>query len=271
MSDYLARAARCATVNQFNHLHIQLETVLTPIELAEIGRLSSEPGFPERGRDWLAAPKRRSRDLFERPQPFVRREVTDRLIVYEGPMETGRGKRLLIAFTGAKRRMMIPTPEFLQAIDARAWDVVYLKHSNSFLDGLEGVADGLDGLLDSVMAAVAGRPYASVSTLGVSAGGPAAAVAALRLKARSGVSICGAPGARYLDAAPARSAVARLFGRPRLAFLYGADFAPDREGSEAMARRWRGRLVGVRRVATHNVMGRLLVTGKLAATLGRHL
>lgn len=266
----MAHVARFKSVNQFNHLHLKLDSTIAPSELAEIGRLSESPDLPRQTRDWLAPKRRRSPDLFINPQPFVRREVTERLLVFEGAGRT-RDRRLLIAFTGRKRQMMIPTAEFLQAIDASVWDVVCLKWTNMYLDGVEGVANTLDGVLARVLAEVGGRGYASVSTIGVSAGGAAAAIAALRLRARRGLSVSGVIDKAFLAAQPRRSTLGALLGRPRLAFAYGGGFEPDRVGAFAMANAWSGAPVCLPKVASHNVMIHLLKHGRLAAFLERLL
>jgi hypothetical protein len=65
--DYPELAARCRTQNEFNRLHIGLENVCTPLELAEIATLAaSRKGFPAT-RSWLKNYRAWTPDLFDAP------------------------------------------------------------------------------------------------------------------------------------------------------------------------------------------------------------
>ena len=63
--DYAKLASQCRTVNEYNQLHIGLENVCTPRELAEIAKLArSRWGF-KATRSWLKNYQTWTPDLFE--------------------------------------------------------------------------------------------------------------------------------------------------------------------------------------------------------------
>ena len=72
-------------------------------------------------------------------EPFLRRRLSRAHTLYQGP-DQSQHKELLIAVTGAARRMMVPVPVFLQHLDARRFDVLLLQDRNrdSYQRGLAG-------------------------------------------------------------------------------------------------------------------------------------
>ena len=267
MADYLALARACRSENQFNRLHIDLDRTLAPLEIAAIRKVADTQGFPRAGRAWLKTVEEQSPTLFAAPEPFERQAIHDNLALYRGGSRRDRA-RLLIAFTGIARRLMIPTASFLQALDARDWDVALVKNAGSFLDGAEGLASDLDGLLRVVSAKVGPNRYASVTVFGVSSGGGPAIVAACRLGARRGVSMCGSSGERLLGTSVRPHLWPLLMRRrPELVYVHGAGNETDREAAGAMAASWGGSTLPVDGVQSHNVMGSLLKRGLLKGFL----
>jgi hypothetical protein len=267
IEDYLAKAQACRTENLFNRLHIRLEENLAPPEVAALGRAARRPDFPEAGRAWLAGLGEKTPGLMDAPEAFERREISDRVVFYEG-QGGSTPRRLLIAFTGKARRMMLPTPTFLQALDAAAWDVVLLKRTKSFLEGLDGEATDFDGVVAYLRRAFIRADYSGVATIGTSGGGGFAVVAALKLKADRGVSISGTVNAAVLALAPRRNRLmAFLRGTPRLCFVHASDFASDRRAANRMIRAWGGRRREVTGVEEHNVVWPLQQRGELKSLL----
>ncbi len=271
MIDYLAKARRCRTENQFNRLHIELDATLAPSEIAAIREVSKGQDFPEAGRAWLGVLEAHSPALSSAPEPFSRIELHPNVLLYRGASPERR-TRLLLAFTGVARRLMIPTSAFLQSLDAGLWDVCLVRHRGSFLDGAEGVAEDLDGLLAFLKRRIGFRRYRAVSVFGVSSGGGPAAVAALRIGARRGMSMCGASGERLLQASVRPyfwPALRRR--RPELRFVHGAGNVIDRDAAAAMAGAWGGTMLAVDGVKSHNVMGSLMKRGLLKDFLAETL
>ncbi|WP_020181406.1 alpha/beta hydrolase [Methylopila sp. M107] len=272
MTDYPARARACRTENQFNRLHIDLDSTLAPMEIAAIRKAAETEDLPPASRLWLDNLAALSPTLFEAPEPFVRTELHKHVAIYRGSTKARPRKRLLIAFTGVARRLMVPTHIFLQALDARCWDVVLIRHAGSFLDGARGLADDLDGLLAYVRRETGLWAYRSVAVFGVSSGGGPAVVAAKRLGARRGVSMCGASGERLLATSVRPGWRAALLRRKTgLCFVHGGANDPDREAAVAMASAWGGVVRPVKGVRSHNVMGALMKRGRLKAFLAEVL
>lgn len=267
MIDYAAEAADCRTVNEFNRLHIKLDRTLAPAEIGHIARSADDPNFPAAGRIWLSVLRQRSPDLFEAPEPFERRRLSRRLTLYQASGWSWR-KKLLVGFTGNANRMMVRAHEFLQCVPARAWDVALVKRRGRLSDAPDGGVENFEELLGEIETLRPGR-YASVTTIGTSAGGALAIATALRWEARRGVSVCGWPNEALNGARDAKLSSAR---RPTtLRFVYGADFARDREAAVVMQRASGGEFRPVEGVADHNVLDVLFERRELKSFLAELL
>ena len=276
-SEYLPLALECSTQNQFNRLHIHLENIFAPQEFVLLADLARREHFPERSRNWLERIEGLSPGLFDRPQAFSRRVLSENVLFYQDHGRETAAKSLLVGFAGDARRLMLPIAAFLQCLDARAWDLVLLRKGPSkrpFSRGVEGVSRHLPSVLNFVKTSIAAGQYQRIVTLGTSGGGYYAIVAAILLDGAIGVSIGGA--------APKTSLGFRLRWRlayhrasakrePAFKFVYSADHEVDRRAATAMQAAFGGKLRPVAGVTEHNALAPLLARGELAEFLNEIL
>ena len=259
--DYMALAARCRTQNEFNRLHIGLENVCTPRELADIAKLAkSRKGFAAT-RSWLKSYRTWTPELFDAPQRYERQAITPHMILYRSPEREAGDKDLLVAFTDNARRLLMPVCVFLQFLDSRSWDVVVLKKCsrNSYLLGLEGIATDFRGLVEFIQTELGTARYRRVMTFGASAGGFAAIWAAILLAAQRGISVGGAP-----PRAPSPITVEDQCAPQGtdLCFVFASDSVADRRSALALQELVGGRLCPVPGSHRHNPIGPLMKNGK---------
>jgi hypothetical protein len=270
--DYAAAARDCRTPNDFNRLHIDLETVLTPREMQALSRSLNIDREARQARAWLHRLADRSPGMFVSPQTFARSDVHELVTHYSDSVYPSAQKRLLLAFSGNAWRLMLPIANILQCLDARYWDVVLIKRSGrrSLLRGIEGVADNLPGLVRFTLSRFPSARYRQHATLGTSGGGYPAAAAALLSGARRGVSVCsGLPKEPPRFLVGRSAVVARVLSAARgteLLFVHG-EREEDRLGAEKQLRSFGGRLWPVAGVDHHNVFLDLERRGELAGFL----
>ena len=253
--DYPTLAAGCRTENEFNRLHIDLENILAPAEIAELAKLAAGAAKPRTAKSvllnkheldaealaarkrgslpgWIKRLRKLSPGIAESPQTYRRYEFGKHITLYRDPEVETKGKDLLIAFTGAGRRLLMPIAIFLQCLRSSSWDAVVLKRCarNSFLRGIEGVADDLPGLARFIEAAMPTKDYRRTITLGTCGGGYAAVCAALEMRADRGLSICGTLPWQATDYRPPQP-VAGV----ELVLVYGGEHARDAQFSADLA------------------------------------
>ena len=262
--DYLELASCCETQNMFNRLHIELENICTPLELAGIAKLADTTELPIPTRKWLRKLGRWAPNLLNAPQRYERRQFSWPVMLYQDTQHDMRQKGLLVAFASAARRIMMPISVFLQHVDSRAWDVLVLKRSaHSYLLGLEGVSIDLPGLTGYIETALHSSQYRRMMTLGVSAGGFAAIWAAVLMGADRGTSVGGGP------PRPLPFSVGNTSLETDLCYVYGS--AQDHKSALAMVDIFGGRLCPVPDVDVHGVLGQLLKRGQFGAFLDEML
>lgn len=262
--DYPELAARCRTQNEFNRLHIGLENVCTPLELAEIATLAaSRKAFPAT-RAWLKTYRGWTPELFDAPQRFERRAISPHMILYRSKERDPGDKSLLVAFTDNARRLLMPVCVFLQFLDSRSWDVVVLKKCsrNSYLLGLEGIATDFRGLVEFIRTDLGTARYRRVMTFGASAGGFAAIWAAILLQAQRGISVGGSP---PRSSSPMTIEDQRAPQGTDLCFVFASDSTVDRQSALALQELFGGRLCPVPGSHRHNPIGPMMKTGKFGA------
>jgi hypothetical protein len=170
----------------------------------------------------------------QRPQPYVRQVVAPGVLRYAAPATQGEEARrtLVVAFTGAAFRLMLPIAVVLQNLDADRHDLLLLfdRARTQFLGGLPALVAALDRLADF-------RRYQRLVCLGTSAGGLPALYAAIEARAARGVSVGGSVPddiplrvqTRDTDLAPLRAALARSRDGPtELYCVCGERHARDR-------------------------------------------
>ncbi|MFT6420702.1 MAG: pimeloyl-ACP methyl ester carboxylesterase [Porticoccus sp.] len=223
---YKRLAARCQSPNQLNKLHITLENRMTPLELAALrGEFITRKGnswlwkkiiqafFRIRrnilGKDsvvrkyisintrelskvWLA--KLHDQYLLaagnNAPAPFVRKRLGRAVVIYEAGGDRA-GKTLVVCFSGNFQRMMMPTPVFLQSIDANNADVVLLrteKHKG-YRTGIQELTSDLQSSLAALKILLKFDEYRRVVTVGTSGGAMPALLSALYWQADACLSV----------------------------------------------------------------------------------
>lgn len=202
------RAIRgCRSVNQINKLHIDLENRITPADLQQLadgqarGALSgpmadgSEPTavWLNTLQGMLAASGKTV------PEPFTTARLGPNLWHYRGPGKPGE-KTLLLCFSTIRRRMLIPTPVFLQHLNAQAADVLLVVDSRtaSFQAGVPALGDTLEAVIATLAGLDLLKQYRRLRTFGCSGGGYPAVLAGHRLGAELAISVAGRfPGRNY--------------------------------------------------------------------------
>ena len=316
IAEYLEKLGRCSSPNQVNAVHIRLENALTPVEMFEIINIvTTAQQIMSGSHDWrseaksvrnltaivaaLASLPDRHRDyvfrwvatiasmMLRAPQPdaenYRRRPMGRHIWLFTTGGMT-RGKTLLLCFTGAGQRMMMPVSVFLQHLPSVHFDVLVLRDEgrNGFRQGIPNVGNNLEELVARIGASRE-HPYSSFMSLGVSAGAMAAVWACLHLGLQRGIAIgVNSPvDPRWqqlqdggLEASFSRY-LSRLASPPDLLLIYGAD-----EFRDASAARELSGLVPAQTLAVqgtdnnpsgHNALYTLQQRGSLAAFLDEAL
>ncbi|CAG0949406.1 hypothetical protein BURK1_00102 [Burkholderiales bacterium] len=281
---YVETVRALRTVNQFNRFHLELEGVLGPAEFADLADriLAFDPPLPDAGLHWARA----LRELLARsgraPQAMPGYAIAPMAHFYRsGNAALPRESRtLVVCFTDAPMRMMMPLPLFLQHCPSTAHDYLVLRDPRRawFLDGIDGLGGDVPGIAASLDRLASPRAYRRAVTLGVSAGGLAAWWTAIALGFARAVSVGGTLPESIIGipAAGGRSTAgfddlvqARGGALPELVYVYGEDHGHDREKAALAAARVPATLVAVPSVGRHNVFYDTFLRGELAPLLER--
>jgi hypothetical protein len=263
-------------------VHIALETRMTPAEVMALWAgltTKRKPSWPTRAKRWLLRRATRMRllrrlsppatplwqkkmrahskhwisTLLKRvqlagkpsPVPFVRKRLRHSVSRFEGG-GSRRDKTLVVCFTGNAFRMMMPMPVFLQHIDPRKADVVYLRtrRAHGYRAGIQGVGNDLETSIAALEELLEFRSYKRVAMMGTSGGALPALLAGLRTGADAVLAVgannpndprwvdlsnsCGGQELFRRFAAPAARA-------PNVHLLYGALNKRDEESARAIA------------------------------------
>ena len=270
-SKYLALTSRCRTENQLNKLHIDIERLFAPLEICSIADLAKVQQLPPQSGRWLDKISSFSPGIFDSPQRFSRQHLSENVLLFQDTNQDATEKSLLVAFCGNGHRLQMPISLFLQCLDAREWDVVLVHKGpkkRPYIRGVEGVSAHLPGVIRFIRVRTSLAPYKRVTTLGTSAGGYAAILAAILMHAARGISICGSP-----PQAPLgfwlrwKLRQASAGDKPELEFVHGADFERDHAASLSLLSSFGGRVRSIAGVGDHNVLFALLKRGQLAEFL----
>jgi hypothetical protein len=254
--DYLSLVARCKSQNDFNQLHIKLENICTPLEIAQFAELARASSLPKQSLDWFEKLRRLAPDLFSAPHPYRRRTYSKFVLRYRSGNLKPSQKMLLIGFAGYAERLMMPIAVFLQFVDPDKWDVLLLKRTFEQLDDLPG-------LVQHIKATFCPESYQRVIAYGTSGGGFSAICAALLMQVDRGICIGGFPPGPL----PPVSDADRAAAHPDLWFVYGSDFPKDYERALALQDRFGGRLRAMPGVDSHHILGKVLERGEFAQFL----
>ena len=197
LDGYLAELARCATPNQFNRLHNQLENVLAPAEVtARIdGVRERQPALPQPASHWLARQDTLLRANGRRTQPYVRHALAEDAVAYAAPgTPAERARRtLVIAYTGDANRLMMPIALFLQHCPAERYEFVVLvdRQRSLYLRGVAGLGADMPSTIARLAEVAAPSRFRRAVSLGTSAGGLAAVWTGVALGFARAVSVGG--------------------------------------------------------------------------------
>lgn len=313
---YKRLAGCCKSPNQLNKLHITLENRMTPLELAglrdefitrtegnwlwkkimqvffrirkdvfgkdSVVRKYISINTTELSKAWLA--KLHDQYLLaagsNAPAPFVRKRLGRAVVIYEAGGDRA-GKTLVVCFSGNFQRMMMPTPIFLQSIDANSADVVLLrteKHKG-YRTGIQGLTSDLQSSLAALKTLLKFDEYRRVVTVGTSGGAMPALLSALYWRAAACLSV--SPNNpeddrwRSFTGGEGASGLFRHFGMgekpPPVHIVYGENSIKDAESAKAIESILPSvRLVPVRG-AGHVALFPLLERGELGGVLQRAL
>lgn len=280
---YLRETAACATENQFNRVHIDLENRLLPSEAAQLVAEAGEAGavYNELARFWfgrMAAFLGRSALPIQR---YARQPLGRSIAVYAvpAPPEVRRTRTLVVAFPGGLNRLMLPLAVFLQHCDGERFEFMILKDDtrSHFARGIEGFAPDMAGLVARLGPLAASGRYRRIVSFGTSSGGFPAFWTAIAHGHDRGVSI-GGPSPDQMseiedvDPAPYRREIeARAGALPELVYAYGERNPRDAAKARSNADYAPMRTIAVPGVDDHNLLFELLKRGELQAFLERVL
>lgn len=261
--DYAAEAGARQTVNELNRFHIDLASMMTPLQFREIADLPRTT-LSEGSRAWIRNIRALSPRLLTSPRTFVRRNVVPQIDLYTDPRVPASRKSLLIAFCGNAKRLMLPAPVVLQALDAEGWDVVKVRKTErlNYIDH-DGNWSRLARTANLIRKRLRDWRYRQVVCLGTSSGGGAALIVALLLNADCGVSVGGSlPPEMQLRLLHSRGLFRRL---PAFRFAFSEDCMADRRAAVAVQARLGGKLAGFATYEKHNLFHHLVHDNRFEA------
>ena len=208
---YNRLASSAQTDNDFRKIQVSLENRLSPIEwthlhshLAEkyhlqggvIGRIKqalfSVPGksrFSEKRSVELefVVKYKNAQDEAYKKGPATFRRVVNTHGISHFVHPKNNNKSLLVIWTGAARRPMMPLHTFLQAVWERNVDVLVLraKPNQGYVAGVAGLGGSLEKAIDGLCEFRDKRQYSQVYVVGTSMGTPPALLSSGKLKAEN--------------------------------------------------------------------------------------
>ena len=274
--------ARCRTANDARRVQVTLANELAPAEVAMLAKALREryAGTYASTVHWLGGLESLIGLSAARPQPFERSVLAPGVFRYAAPAgrsELGR-RTLIVAFTGAAFRLMLPIACVLQNLDASRHDLVLLfdRARTQFLKGVPGIASDLPALLRRLDELAAFGLYRRVVFVGTSAGGLPAMRAAIEIAAERGIGIAASVPADLpsrvqthdVDPAPHVEAFARYDrGATRLACVCASGHARDRANARWYEAHAGATVVEVPGIDGHNVLQQVFEAGELAPFL----
>ena len=178
----------------------------------------------------------------DHPEPFIKKRM-DRYTWYftskDRTLKT-KDKTLLVCFTGARSRMMMPLPVFLQSLDASSIDVIYIRYPrlNGYLCGLPGYDNSFVAMLDR-LGSLPFNDYRHVVGMGSSAGTIPSLLLALKYEYNA-VMLSGSAGPNDPTWSKAlgkeveeyiKNFTSNSKNIPSIYLVYGADSQPDTENA----------------------------------------
>jgi hypothetical protein len=165
----LETLAAAQNERQAARLFNQVEDMLTPLELVELGRRIDDPTMRA-----AYARRRTVHEVAEKPpEPYVQRQLAPTVRIYSDPARPPGGKTLLVAFAGRLQRLMVPTVALLQNLPAEFYDVVLLYDpaQQHFRGGCPDYGASFLGLIAALERDVPRARYLRSVAFGASMGG----------------------------------------------------------------------------------------------------
>jgi len=198
---YNARIGEAHTLNEVNQTHIAFANSLTPTEVVYLqGNLfaAGKHKFPslrpdcrftlaqlqESGRLWIDQLRASLTEIGKpRTELYRRHDLHDAVVLFSADRRTPR-RNVVVAFTGANQRLMMPISTFLQNFDGRATDILYVRDSSrqGYRNGIPDLADDMAEIGPALTKLIDVARYQWRASIGVSAGGLPALVTGLRLE-----------------------------------------------------------------------------------------
>lgn len=168
--DIAAALAACTT--QADHYRVQMHAENTLDPAAAMALRARIDTLPVESHEWV----RRLADMVLRNQPvaepYRRHDLAETVCFYEGQRPAGTPRSLVVAFTGAGQRLMLPVAPVLQGLPAARCDVLVLQDSAraAFLTGVPGYAADLPALAARLERDIPMAGYADRRCIGASSG-----------------------------------------------------------------------------------------------------
>ena len=273
---------RCRTENQLNRVHIALDNYMTPTEVRHFAAALAKEPPQSPSRRWIETLERSMAVKAVRPVEFERRELLKGVTQYTANVAPAARKTLILGFSGIHHRLMMPTPWWLCCLNPRVYDVLILRDFSrrSFAAGLPGLGNNLLSAMEGLRKVCDPRAYRKTVSLGASAGGVPAIIAAVHLRLDRGIGLGASHHLWYAEHAKAlradeRGYLAVLASRPQpfpeLVLVSGAEKKDDLAAALALHAAVPSRLWKLRNCATHGVLKWHIERGTLRAFLTKLL
>jgi len=279
---YRRRASRCRTENQLNRIHIALDNYMTPAEVRHFAAVLAGEVADSPSRRWIATLAESMPINAVRPVEFERRELLKGVTHYTANAGSPAEKTLIIGFSGIHHRLMSPTAWLLDCLNPMLYDVIVLRDFSrrGFALGLPGLGKDLLEMLSDLAKHCDPRAYRKAVSLGTSAGGVPAILAAIALELDRGISLCPSDYRWYAAYVKAlgvdeQSYAAVLASRPHpfpeLIIVSGALKKDDLAAAVALHAAVPSQLWKVRNCAQHGILKWHIARGTLRAFLAKVL
>src|SRR5262245_50307028 len=263
---YTKRIARCRARDQIDRIHFALSNYMTPAEARYFRSALAADSADSAGRKWIVEFTDAMPTPAVRPFEFERRALSNSATYYTVDGSSRDRKTLIIGFTGRFHRLMVPSAYFLDCLNPALYDVVVLRDfsKTAYAAGVDGLGDEFCTALANLAARIDVGAYRNVVSLGTSAGGLPAILAAIFLGLGRAVAI----GAQDL---PRVSALLKTRGRsdetyatllatrpqpfPEVLIVCPADHPTDLAAAISLQQRLPARLLKVRGCADHGLLG----------------
>ncbi|HET7032544.1 MAG TPA: hypothetical protein VFJ48_05425 [Casimicrobiaceae bacterium] len=283
---YRKRIARCRMQGQIDRIHLALANYITPAEARHFrSALAADPADSP-GRKWITGFTDAMPTHAVRPFEFERRRLSNSATYYTADVSSRDRKTLIIGFTGRFHRLMVPTAWFLDCLNPALYDVVVLRDFSKsvYIAGIAGLGDEFCAALANLATRIDARAYRNTVSLGTSAGGLPAILAAILLGLDRAVAIGAQDLPRVAEVLKTRGRSDETYATllasrpqpfPEVLIVCPADHPADLAAATSLQQRLPARLLKVRGCADHGLLGwqhaHRMLPAFLAKILGQNL